>query len=292
MPMLSKILSSIFIIAMACHGLSAPMSAYLMLPSSARDEALGGAFPCHIANPAFTYEDKYLFVETGYRNRFGDANDNFLLGSMRWGKFSAFAQLSLFGISDIEGRSIASQEPEYLFSANRVNFAFGGTYLLKNLWLGISMRHVHERIEFATMDANTFSGGIYASIKNFSVGISATDYGSDDRFIEYFYPPPTTYRAQAAYVWEMVAFGASFIKPDMYDGYGVAALEISPISWMVLRSSYAIKHPSRSFSFGTGFLVKNFSLDYALASYGELGINHFVSIGYSIPKMLDNTKTE
>ncbi len=266
------------------------LSSYLFLPVSAEDEASGGVFLIPQTNPAALSFLNGIDISAGYRYRWGDASDDFLTVAGRFGKYGIFASAGISSVSDIEGREYATSEPEYLFDANRANILLGGAYDFgKNIWVGLAYRHIHEQIEFNTMDANTFSGGITARWRNFYGGISATDYGSNDSFIEFLYPVPTTYRAQVKYSWQFLTAGATFIKPDMLNSYGAIALEISPIDWLNATASYTIMHDSRTFAGGMAFYWKDFSLKYSLSFYGDVGMNHFISLGYRIPLALSET---
>lgn len=270
-----------------------PFASYLLLPASARDEALGEAFPTLNTNPAATLSETGIIVLAGYRYRWADAMDNFLSAAGRMKKYSAFVHLNLSGVSELEGRSYATAEPDYIFGAERVNIMIGGAYRVHQyIWTGIAYRHIYEHLEFHSLDANTFSIGVFASWRDVSVGISAIDYGSDDSYIEYIYPAPTVYRAQALYQWKIISLGAAFTKPDMLNGYGSIAAEISPIYMLDFRASYTIGHSSRSFAGGAQFNWNNFSIAYTIATYGELGINHFISLGYQIPILIDDSGTD
>ena len=163
------------------------LSSYLFLPVSAEDEASGGAFLISQTNPAALSAMEGIDISAGYRYRWGDASDDFLTAAGRIGKYGIFVSAGISSISEIEGRNYATSEPEYLFDANRANILLGGAYDFgKNIWVGLAYRHIHERIEFHTMDANTFSAGITAKWRNLYGGISATDYGDDDSFIEFY----------------------------------------------------------------------------------------------------------
>ena len=113
------------------------------------------------------------------------------------------------------------------------------------------------------------------------------DYGAKDAFDEFLYPAPTVYRASIKYSSKYFGVSTAFIKPDIIDGYGSIAAYAKPLNWAKIMASYTILHDTRSIAFGTNFEWHGFSLCYAIAFYGELGINHAVSLAYKIP--LQNT---
>ena len=256
-----------------------PFATYLMLPVSAEDEASAGVKPFFWNNPAAT-SDENNFVLGGYRNRFGVFNDEYIAGELSSGKWSAFSQLGITSVSDIEGRRFATSEPDYVFSANRANLLLGGNFKWKYFAIGLFWRHIYENLELRQFDANTFSGGLVFSYKNLMAGVSATDYGSNRPYFDYEYSPPTMYRAQIWYSYKFLSAGAGFFKPDMEKYYGAFAVEASPINWLNLRCSYTLFHDSRSFAFGTGFEWNKIGLNYALVLMGELGDVHSISLGY------------
>lgn len=267
---------------------STPFSSYLMLPLSAEDEALGQAFPQFWNNPAAMFDDDAVKIETGYRYRWGDASDDFLSISMKMRGYSAFALLQLASVADIEGRTHATTEPEYMFSANRANLMLGGAFQFqKYLRIGIAGRHIHEHLELYQLDANTVSAGMLLSWRSLNGGIAIIDYGGKDKFDEFLYPAPTVYRASLKYLSKYFGVSAAFIKPDIIDGYGSMAAYAEPLKWAAIMASYTIAHDTRSIAFGADFAWHGFSLCYAIAFYGELGTNHAVSLAYRIP--LKNT---
>ena len=260
------------------------LSSYLLLPSSADGEASGGAFVSSCTNPASSMGEDGIKISASYRYRWGDASDDFLSVDGCYEKYAFFAQAEMSSVSEIEGRTFATSEPDYIFYANRANIMVGVSRNFgKNIRLGLAYRHIYERIEFTTMDANTFSAGLTARWQNLYGGISITDYGSKDSFLEYLYPLPTTYRTYAEYFWKYFTLGATFVKPDMLDPYGAVALKISPVDWFDATISYSIMHDTRTFSGGTSFYWNDFSIKYSFALYGDVGTNHFVSVGYWIP---------
>jgi len=268
-----------------------PYSSYLMAPVSARDEALGQAFLLLWTNPSAVDDNNNLNIGLGYRNRWGDASDNFVSLTYEKNKICVFSMCNISTISELEGRKFATAEPDYLFDANRANILLGTAYRIrKDLWVGLAVRHIHERMDFESFDANTMSGGIKYFWRNLTLGISATDYGAEDSFVEYLYPAPTMYRAQGEYKWRWLSFGAAYIKPDMRNGYGSAGIEATILDKFIGRGSYTIGLDTRNAAFGAGFRWKGFLLEYALSLYSELGMNHFISLNYNIP--LEEKKTD
>ncbi len=262
-----------------------PFASYLMLPVSAPDEALGGVKPNFWNNPASVMMDENkLNIFCGYRNRLGYFNDEFISGKYRVQDWSVFGQLNITTVGDIEARQFATSEPDYYFSANRANLLFGGATKWKYISLGIAWRHIHERLELRTFDANTFSAGVNIDYKNVNLGISVSDYGKMESYYEYKYPAPTVYHARLWFEHKYFSCGGSLIKPDLMKPYSALALEIFPVQWVTIRTSYPILtgYNSRSLGIGAGFRWNNFKLDYSFSNMNEMGDFHTVSIGYEL----------
>ncbi len=258
-----------------------PFASYLMLPADAREDALGSVVPSPTTNPAFAAGSASV-VEAGVRYRWLGAVDNFIGGAYRLGRIVAFARIDLSGASEIEARDFPTQEPDYTFSAHRVNAAFGlGASVGGGVALGVMGRHIHERLHLEALDANTISAGISLRRGWANLWAAVTDYGESEAMAQALYPPPTTYRAGFIAQLPYADVGFSYTKPDRLKGCGVFAVEAKPVRTLFLRASYTVGHDTRTLACGAGFRWQRLRIDYAAALYGELGTNHSVSVSYS-----------
>jgi len=256
---------------------------YVKNPPSARSEALCNVAPEFHINPAFATKGASHWRATGaYRSRLGLFDDEFI--SIAWSdaKFGAFALANVTSCADIEARQFATEQPDYYWSANRANALLGGAYAYKFLSFGAAWRHVYEKIEQKSFDANMFSLGVAAQYANFTAGVSALDLGGNQNYFDFVFSPPTVYNASLWYDSKFISGGVSAQKPNEGDAlFGIAA-EAKPVSWAQLRAGAKFGGEETQLSFGAGFVHKNMRLDYGISFCGQLGQNHTIGIGYGI----------
>ncbi len=256
---------------------------YVKNAPSARSEALSNVAPEFHLNPAFgANQTPHLRAMGTYRSRLGFFDDEFISVSWSNAKFGAFALANVTSCADIEARQFATEQPDYYWTANRANVLLGGAYAYKFLRFGLAWRHVYEKIEQKSFDANLFSLGMAAQYANFTAGVSAVDLGGDQNYFDFVFSPPTVYNASLWYDNRFISGGVSAQKPNEGDVlFGIAA-EAKPISWAQLRAGAKFGGEETQISFGAGFVHKNIRLDYGISFCGQLGQNHTIGIGYGI----------
>ncbi|HAH31123.1 MAG TPA: hypothetical protein DCL44_02295 [Elusimicrobia bacterium] len=213
----------------------------------------------------------------------------------------AFA-LTWFSAGQLEGRdSNANLTGD--FSARDLAVSVGRGFTLGSLKAGVSGKFISQKIKTSGASAFASDLGLLYSFSGtpYTLGASVSNLGTKVKFDEESFPLPLTFKAGAA-----AAFNAGklllALQADFPNDSGViarAGVEYRGISGLALRAGYKTS-PSKDrdailgtglggsasgvsamygFFAGLGFKYSNFTFDYALLPYGELGNSHRLSMG-------------
>ncbi len=278
---------------------------FLKLPVGARAASLSGyiggasgpsAIYWNPAGLADTRSSEFEFSHTGH---FQEIKHDFVgyIHPLKKGAVG-FGLISLYA-GGIEGRSgvLDSDEryvnlyqvtmPEYRYSVSDIapKVAYAGK-MNSDISLGGNFKFIHQRIE--NNSGYTFAadfGAIYKLNEEIRLGAVLKNIGPGIKFVEKFYILPM--ELGAGLLYQNKKFGVSLDAVQPIDNYLITSLgfEYSPIVHLSLRGGYRYRlygwrlgnYAGVSCGFGINFYGTK--IDYALSSYGDLGLSHRFSVG-------------
>ncbi len=261
--------------------LSQPMGARASAMAEAYT-AISGNIDCLYYNPAgiALLEKKQM----SFTYQKGISDDNF--GIINFGlptKNGVFAgSLILYTAGDIElidifgnSRTVKSQE-DYLaaFSYSR--------NLFKNVSIGLNAKVLHSTlVEDFSATAFAFDiGGLYKR-KNFSLGLAVQNIGTKLKYEDEGDSLPMNIRTGISYRINDLSLGFDIIKPNDDDLKENIGMEYTIEKLFTLRAGYKIGYDLDSLTFGIGFNLKDFNIDYATAMKDDFDPTHKVSLTYN-----------
>ncbi len=128
-----------------------------------------------------------------------------------------------------------------------------------------------------------FDFGIIYKTKNWGVGGSVNNFGTKTKFAQKSYPLPLTLRSGGNYIFNIkkshnIILSGEIEKPRDDDIRCNIGCEYSFNEIIFLRTGYQIGRKLGAFKFGVGIKYNEFGFDYAMDSYGKLGIRHIIQI--------------
>ncbi len=214
--------------------------------------------------------------------------------------FAVFAK----GLSATEERTIADEMGQYAGidgTFGMSDFIFGisaARYLIDILDVGINVKFIQESLDDNSASAVVFDAGIMhqTTNKNLKLGIAFKNIGKQLTYYtdnEYEEVLPTTLTVGFNYhPKDKLYITADIYKPFDNDIFGRFGLEYQVHPILALRAGYKTNASDwatggdndflSGISFGTGFDLSKYNLkmDYAIVSYGDLGLVNQISIKY------------
>lgn len=276
---------------------------FLKIGTDARSEAMGGAMTAvadqlgtSFYNPAALARTAPRSVMASYVNWLTDINAGSLAatwGVGQNGRIGLAAQYLDYG--DFDPRD-AQGNPGDEFSASDVALALSwASSTGESFAYGVTGRFVSESIEdvsstalaadigatYEFADKRTRAG---AAVRNLGAQTKSIE-GGDKEDIPITFAAGLSHRLRGA----PMLFAAEVLKPSDDDIGGAFGVEIAAFKQMLIRAGYntligKIETDSDSDNFaglslGAGFVLERLTIDYAFASYSELGDAHRFSIG-------------
>jgi hypothetical protein len=213
-------------------------------------------------------------IETGYFAA-NFTGRSWLHGGMRYA-----------AISNLEGRSGPSSQPEVFFDAHDVSFKGGLAYrVAKNITAGVAIGWFIEKIEAARGSAfNADFGLLYESGRNLKLGASVVNVGSDFALKIDGEPSsaaiglPTTYRLGGSYRHDSYLGALDLVVLDDKT-HAHLGVEGWLHEYVALRSGYMAGYDTKNFTAGASFVRRNFTIEYAFVPYtGNLGTSHLFNL--------------
>jgi hypothetical protein len=242
------------------------------------------AMPVSVAfnpfNPANFNDNEGFSFSFSRAYHFGTQNENALL--LSWG--GKWYNIGLSGqtnsISDIEARTTPTDEPDYTFTARQFSGGLTASFSpLHGLSIGASVLHVYEKIDAEDMGTKAFNLGLHYNHRLFFTGASITNAGGQVRYRNNLYELPLTYRFAAGTSFRMLDGELGLEKPDKEEFRFRTTLRGKPLDFLSATISYKSGLDTRSLSFGTDLIYKNFVLSYSLTPYSDgLGLRHAIGL--------------
>jgi len=194
-------------------------------------------------------------------------------------------------VPDIERRETATSEPLSYFDAHQV--ALGAAWareFAKKVDLGLTLKWLYEKIDIHTASGIALDlGGIYSLRNDLRLGLAVLNLGPRMKFEKQKYSLPTFYK-----------FGTVYSKKENYfkGNYSIALDIVKPKDDplavhtgaeyefpqnLSLRLGYEFGYDEKGFTFGVGFKVKKYGIDYAFVPYSsDLGNTHRISLNVEL----------
>ncbi len=285
-------------------------AAFLKIPVGARPVAMGEAFTALADdlnalywNPAGMAAFERAAIGATHQEAYEGINHEFVgfvqprPGARAWG----LSLIILNVPADLERRSGASEgglalgqitTPEGTFGAT--DSAVGASYALRTTGgdLGATVRWIRQTIDNVSGNTGALDLGWRRDevLPNLSLGAALNNLGPGISLRQSYYPLPLTGRAGAAYrvkaLRTTLAMDASISRDDFpVFAWGGEVGITENIFW---RGGYRYRWYGNplgalsGFRTGLGFVYKSFSIDYAVAPFGELGNSHRVSLAWKL----------
>ena len=195
--------------------------------------------------------------------------------------------------NDIQGYDEFGQMTDPLKNNNYqviVGLGFGPT---ANFSSGVNLKYFRETLsEWSAVGYSIDVGAFYdIPVAGINVGLAVQNVGPDIKFVKKEEPLPTTIRAGAVYTTAATAssigfsLGLDFVKPRFEDSYFGAGLEFTIAETVAFRGGWC----GRKSRAGDGFMLgagvnldDRVAIDYAVTPYGDLGLQHIISLYFGI----------
>ncbi len=275
---------------------------FLRTSVGARASAMGGSFvaiPGDIHalfyNPAGLSGLNERQGTFSYLNHILDFQSGFLGYAHPLASGTAGLALNFYDFGQFDGRD-QNNEPTGEFSANGLVLSAGfSREVMKNVSLGGNAKYIRFSIDDFTQTAGAVDAGVLVAFpsQNLHVGVAVLNLGSTtSAFINTEDDLPTSVQFGAAKVLEhlpvMVSGQVVKFRDDGLD-FRLGG-EITVTEQLQIRLGYdsvgqdqkvdSDKDRLAGVSFGLGFKVNKFNIDYSLSSFGEVGsLNRFTLVG-------------
>jgi hypothetical protein len=242
-------------------------------------------------NPAGLSKLDGVWATFMHNRWFQDISTEFFASAFSLSKNTFAFSFTINSVSDIERRETATTEPLSYFDARQV--ALGASWardLAPKIDLGLTFKWLYEKIDVHTASGIAFDlGGIYSLRDDFKLGLAVLNLGPKMKFEEQKYSLPTFYK-----------LGAIYSKKESHlDGYYSIALDLvkptdDPLRVHTgaeydfpqnfsLRLGYEFGYDEKGFTFGMGFKIRKYSIDYAFVPYSsDLGNTHRISFNVKL----------
>ncbi|TBR16834.1 PorV/PorQ family protein [bacterium] len=269
---------------------------FLSLDSDARAVALGGAYSA-LANDAnalrynpgglaFIPRNEAVFMHNQY---FEGVSQEYAAFALRRG---LGAQITYLTFGDIPKTTIANKTGaglgSYGISDMAVSGGWGRQVLRPGLGAGVALKYVRETIETVSADGLAFDGGLLydaPELPGLRLAGVLRNFGPPIRYQREAQNLPLEVRLGGAYTFaprgQETTFALDVAKPRGNDPEVSVGLESVLAGRLPLRLGYDMRNDAGlGLTAGFGWLARDFRVDYAFVSFGELGSAHRISAAW------------
>ncbi len=271
---------------------------FLLIYPDARGSAMGGALFSLAEgeegvfwNPAGIPEKRDPHISGTHSEWFQGARFEYVAFSLPKNRFGYFGiGMKALYILNIERRTQYTIQPEGTYSAIFSNLNFSYSKKISEYFnFGITLKVIYENI-YKDM-AFAFAGDmglLYLSPAGIRAGLVVKNIGTPVKFINESDPLPLSINAGISYLTPSrnlaFSFGYSYDVPDKWGGVNIGA-EYTILNKVYLRAGYTSLLNNidgfSGYSFGAGFKILGYKIDYSFVPYGILGFTHKITISYS-----------
>ena len=273
-------------------------ASFLKFGMGARAAGMGEAFTAISGdissvywNPAGLSKLDGVWATFMHNRWFQDISTEFFASAFRISKNTFAFSFTINSVPDIERRETATTEPLSYFDARQV--ALGAAWsrgFAKKIDLGLTFKWLYEKIDVHTASGIALDlGGIYFLRDDLKLGLAVLNLGPKMKFEEQKYSLPLIYKMGAVYS----------NKESYLDGHYNIALDLvkpadDPLRVHTgaeyefpqnfsIRSGYEFGYDEKGFTFGLGFKIRKYSIDYAFVPYSsDLGNTHRISLNVKL----------
>jgi hypothetical protein len=276
-------------------------AAYLLRPVGPKSIAMGEVKAALCDDP-FNWLSNPATLPPMKKNGFGLFHSEWLLdtrytslsGNTRVSKWFTLGAGVIYEYGkDIQGYDALGQMTDPLKNYNYqalVGLGFGPA---ADFSAGVNLKYFRETLSEWSAGGYGFDIGVFYDMPfaGVNVGLTVQNVGPDIKFIDKEEPIPTTVRAGAVYTTAAAAsnvgfsLGLDFVKPRFESPYLGAGLELAIVGTVAIRGGWCGRkdRAGDGFTFGTGIAVDDrIAVDYAATSYGDLGLQHIISLYFGI----------
>ncbi len=305
----SVLLFSLFICAMSASWAGSETGAdFLKIPTSARPISLGNAYTA-LASGVDSIDRNVAGLGRGpaalavsHQQIFGDNSLDYLAASWPGRTPSSFAwglAVSRLSYADQERRGV-DRSVSGSFGASDMSVGLSMARNLGSMQLGTQLKVIRQDLAGFSASGVAADVGLMTRtpLPRLSMGFAVRNIGPEMKFISENYHLPLTITAGAAYRMIRPLTLVLDIQNSPYSGQTTAALgfEFSAVNNVTLRAGYlnkivqAVNNRQASetnrgnfggfggLAGGIGFKLGQFSIDYAISPFGELGTNHVFTL--------------
>ncbi len=269
--------------------------AFLKLEIGGRPVGMGGAYSavCDDATSSYWNPAGLMRTEGGdvclHHNEHIQGLRQEYLGLSFTGDNQGFG-LGVSGLyaDDLELRKGAQEEPDGYFGSYDFSLSFSyGRDISDEFALGFTLKGLHERLYLhtATGWALDIGGHYLTPLKGLSLGCVVQNLGPKLEFSEEKLRLPNTYRVGLSYLLPARLFnGRTLLAVDAVKSIDSPlranlGAEYDYREALRARMGYKLRYDALDLSFGVGFGLGRYSLDYAFIPYGyDLGSGHLVTL--------------
>jgi long-subunit fatty acid transport protein len=245
--------------------------------------ALSGDINCLYYNPAgLTYLNRKQASLTYQRGIAGDEFGIVNFGLPKVGETFAVS-LIYYTIGDIELlddsgnlRTVDKAQEDYLVTLSY------SRHLNTNFSLGLSGKFLDSTlIEDFSANAFAIDFGVLYNLRNFSFGFAVQNIGTKLNYGNKGDSLPMNTRVGISYHFNNLTLGLDIIKPNDDNIKENIGIEYVVKNLLSLRAGYKFGYDLESLTFGFGFNLKDFNIDYGITKIEVLDITHKVSLTYN-----------
>ena len=296
-------LSALLIILLELSALADNSGAsFLKISPGARPVGIGGAFTavnndinCLYYNPAGLGSLNKTAIGAMHTRWVSDIKYNYAAGAFKFKGGIAGIAATYLSMGELEGRDDNRQETGD-FSA--YDFSLQASYAKKlknNYYAGGSLKLIRQQIEEETASGVAIDAGYLKELsENVNIGVALRNIGPKMTFLSTGYNLPLTASAGLGFSkWNLMAI--TDINYEIIDEklklsvgleYTIFKLMAFRIGYFrdVIRNDFGSEDSNlfkqkNGLSGGIGISVLNYSVDYAMVPYAELGNTHRISLG-------------
>jgi hypothetical protein len=205
-------------------------------------------------------------------------------------KLAIHAGIRYATVSDLEGRTFPSSQPQLMFDAHDISFKGGAAYQISpKLDVGFGVGWIIEKIDGYRGSAfNVDLGAVTHVNPNIDLGASVTSLGSDFKLEQTGIPGsndiklPTVYRIGGSYKYQRYLGSAEMVYLDdqAHAHFGAEAALTEIFSF---RTGYMLNYDTKNFTAGASFSHRNITVDYAFIPFSRnLGTTHLFNLTFSL----------
>ena len=273
-------------------------ASFLKLGMGARAVGMGEAFTSISGdissiywNPAGLAKLDGVWATFMHNRWFQDISTEFFASAFSISNNIFAFSLTVNTVPDIERRETATSEPLSYFDAHQLSL--GGAWakqFAKNIDLGLTFKWLYEKIDIHTASGIGFDlGGIYSPRDGFNLGLAILNLGPKMKFEEQKYPLPTSYKLGVVltrkenYLRGDYRVALDLVKPKDDPLVVHTGAEYDFPQNFSLRLGYEFGYDEKGITFGAGFRIKKYGIDYAFAPYSsDLGNTHRISLNVKL----------